>query len=110
MIRASARAIRASAGAIRASARVIRASARAIRASRPPPRALLGGSPDGVVCSADDYFRGGGGGYSYSVSGLGRAHDWSQSRAKRAIAEGRSPVIIDNTNTQAWEMRPYVEM
>ncbi|XP_050793094.1 NEDD4-binding protein 2-like 2 isoform X6 [Gopherus flavomarginatus] len=24
--------------------------------------------------------------------------------------QGRSPVIIDNTNTQAWEMKPYVEM
>ncbi|XP_029389453.1 NEDD4-binding protein 2-like 2 isoform X2 [Mus pahari] len=30
--------------------------------------------------------------------------------AKQAIDQGRSPVIIDNTNTQAWEMKPYVEM
>uniref|UniRef100_A0A8C3WSY4 NEDD4 binding protein 2 like 2 n=1 Tax=Catagonus wagneri TaxID=51154 RepID=A0A8C3WSY4_9CETA len=30
--------------------------------------------------------------------------------AKQAISQGRSPVIIDNTNTQAWEMKPYVEM
>ncbi|XP_036893133.1 NEDD4-binding protein 2-like 2 isoform X4 [Sturnira hondurensis] len=30
--------------------------------------------------------------------------------AKQAINQGRSPVIIDNTNTQAWEMKPYVEM
>ncbi|KAM9610087.1 NEDD4-binding protein 2-like 2 isoform 3-T3 [Trichechus inunguis] len=29
---------------------------------------------------------------------------------KQAIAQGRSPVIIDNTNTQAWEMKPYVKM
>ncbi|XP_060231887.1 NEDD4-binding protein 2-like 2 [Meriones unguiculatus] len=73
-------------------------------------RALLGRSRGaGVVCSADDYFRDGGG-YRYRVSRLGDAHGWSQSRARRAMAEGRSPVIIDNTNTQAWEMRPYVEM
>ncbi|XP_038618085.1 NEDD4-binding protein 2-like 2 isoform X2 [Tachyglossus aculeatus] len=30
--------------------------------------------------------------------------------SKQAIDQGRSPVIIDNTNTQAWEMKPYVEM
>ncbi|XP_008577588.1 PREDICTED: NEDD4-binding protein 2-like 2 [Galeopterus variegatus] len=30
--------------------------------------------------------------------------------AKQAFDQGRSPVIIDNTNTQAWEMKPYVEM
>lgn len=27
-----------------------------------------------------------------------------------AVKIGVSPVIIDNTNTQAWEMLPYVEM
>lgn len=26
------------------------------------------------------------------------------------MKQGRSPVIIDNTNTQAWEMKPYVEV
>ncbi|KAJ7396748.1 hypothetical protein BTVI_142156 [Pitangus sulphuratus] len=30
--------------------------------------------------------------------------------AKQAMEQGRSPVIIDNTNTQAWEMKPYVEV
>lgn len=24
--------------------------------------------------------------------------------------DGRSPIIIDNTNIQAWEMKPYVSM
>lgn len=24
--------------------------------------------------------------------------------------DGRSPIIIDNTNIQAWEMKPYVRM
>jgi len=27
-----------------------------------------------------------------------------------AVKKGVSPVIIDNTNTQAWEMLAYVEM
>lgn len=30
--------------------------------------------------------------------------------AKSALENNRSPVIIDNTNTQAWEMKPYVSM
>ena len=25
-----------------------------------------------------------------------------------ALSEGISPVVVDNTNTQFWEMRPYV--
>lgn len=30
--------------------------------------------------------------------------------AKDAMQDGRSPIIIDNTNLQAWEMKPYVKM
>ena len=30
--------------------------------------------------------------------------------AKEAMLEGRSPIIIDNTNVEAWEMKPYVKM
>ncbi|XP_052610568.1 uncharacterized protein LOC128120508 isoform X3 [Peromyscus californicus insignis] len=72
-------------------------------------RILLGQSRDGIVFSTDDYFHHQDG-YRYNVNQLGDAHDWNQSRAKQAIDQGRSPVIIDNTNTQAWEMKPYVEM
>uniref|UniRef100_A0A8C6HSQ4 NEDD4-binding protein 2-like 2 n=1 Tax=Mus spicilegus TaxID=10103 RepID=A0A8C6HSQ4_MUSSI len=72
-------------------------------------RILLGQSRDGIVFSTDDYFHHQDG-YRYNVNQLGDAHDWNQNRAKQAIDQGRSPVIIDNTNTQAWEMKPYVEM
>ncbi|XP_007495362.2 NEDD4-binding protein 2-like 2 isoform X3 [Monodelphis domestica] len=72
-------------------------------------RVLLGQNRGGIVFSTDDYFRHRNG-YTYNVKQLGDAHDWNQSRAKKAIDQGRSPVIIDNTNTQAWEMKPYVEM
>ena len=30
--------------------------------------------------------------------------------AKEAIKLGTSPIIIDNTNTQKWEFKPYVSM
>ncbi|XP_077197953.1 NEDD4-binding protein 2-like 2 [Paroedura picta] len=69
---------------------------------------LLGQRRDGIVFSTDDYFCQQGG-WSYNVGQLGAAHDWNQKRAKQAMEQGRSPIIIDNTNTQAWEMKPYVE-
>ncbi|XP_061484417.1 NEDD4-binding protein 2-like 2 isoform X2 [Rhineura floridana] len=72
-------------------------------------RILLGQSRDGIVFSTDDYFRQNNGCWSYNVGQLGAAHDWNQKRAKQAMDQGRSPIIIDNTNTQAWEMKPYVE-
>ncbi|XP_061575678.1 NEDD4-binding protein 2-like 2 isoform X2 [Cololabis saira] len=49
-------------------------------------------------------------GYRYDPGLLGSAHEWNQSRAEDALHDGRSPVIIDNTNLQAWEMKPYVRM
>ncbi|XP_054829411.1 NEDD4-binding protein 2-like 2 isoform X2 [Eublepharis macularius] len=72
-------------------------------------RILLGQSHDGIVFSTDDYFCQQDGCWSYNVGQLGAAHDWNQKRAKQAMDQGRSPIIIDNTNTQAWEMKPYVE-
>ncbi|KFQ59433.1 NEDD4-binding protein 2-like 2 isoform X2 [Pelecanus crispus] len=72
-------------------------------------RILLGQSHDGIVFSTDDYFRQQDG-YTYNAAQLGDAHDWNQKRAKQAMEQGKSPVIIDNTNTQAWEMKPYVEV
>lgn len=30
--------------------------------------------------------------------------------ARKAMKNGKSPVIIDNTNIHAWEMKPYVMM
>ncbi|XP_030056229.1 NEDD4-binding protein 2-like 2 isoform X2 [Microcaecilia unicolor] len=70
---------------------------------------LLDKNPDGTVLSTDDYFDQKDG-YTYDVNLLGDAHEWNQDRAKKAMDEEISPIIIDNTNTQRWEMKPYVEM
>ncbi|KAG8452808.1 hypothetical protein GDO86_004556 [Hymenochirus boettgeri] len=72
-------------------------------------RSLLDRSPGGLVFSTDDYFFHKDG-YTYDVKLLGNAHNWNQSRARRAMDDGRSPIIIDNTNIQGWEMKPYVHM
>lgn len=61
------------------------------------------------VLSADDYFSQNGV-YQYDSSKISEAHDWSHNRAFQAMSRGFSPVIIDNTNTQMWEMKPYAMM
>ena len=38
-----------------------------------------------------------------------KAHKWNQRRAREAMEKGVSPVIIDNTNVQKWEAKPYVD-
>ncbi|XP_070762397.1 NEDD4-binding protein 2-like 2 [Enoplosus armatus] len=72
-------------------------------------RELLSTGPSGLILSTDDYFAHRDG-YRYEAGLLGAAHEWNQGRAKDAMHDGRSPIIIDNTNTQAWEMKPYVKM
>ncbi|KAM6972618.1 NEDD4-binding protein 2 [Aplochiton taeniatus] len=70
-------------------------------------RALLGQNPGGVILSTDDYFSRNGK-YLFEASALGEAHEWNHGRAKAAFESAASPVIIDNTNSQSWEMKPYV--
>lgn len=72
-------------------------------------RELLSTGPNGLIFSTDDYFSQEQG-YCYDRSNLGEAHEWNQKQAKEAMWKGCTPVIIDNTNMQAWEMKPYVKM
>ncbi|CAJ1065081.1 NEDD4-binding protein 2-like 2 [Xyrichtys novacula] len=72
-------------------------------------RELLSTGPSGLILSTDDYFAHRDG-YRYEAGLLGAAHEWNQRRAQDAMRDGRSPIVIDNTNIQAWEMKPYVKM
>uniref|UniRef100_A0A8B9TK45 NEDD4 binding protein 2 n=1 Tax=Anas platyrhynchos TaxID=8839 RepID=A0A8B9TK45_ANAPL len=72
-------------------------------------RTLLEDNPGGVILSSDDYFYKHGQ-YHYDPDCLGEAHDWNRKRAKEAFERRISPIIIDNTNIQAWEMKPYVTL
>ncbi|NXI44164.1 N42L1 protein, partial [Galbula dea] len=65
--------------------------------------------PSAVVLSTDDFFIEDGV-YVFEPDFLEDAHKWNQKRARKAMKNGKSPVIIDNTNIQAWEMKPYVMM
>lgn len=65
--------------------------------------------------STDDFFAGldaetGREVYSFDFKALKRNHEQNQARCALAMELGVSPLVIDNTNTQLWEMRPYVEL
>ncbi|OXB83788.1 UNVERIFIED_CONTAM: hypothetical protein H355_003000 [Colinus virginianus] len=72
-------------------------------------RMMLEDNPGGVIFSTDDYFYKRGQ-YHYDADCLGEAHEWNRKRAKEAFEMKISPIIIDNTNIQAWEMKPYVTL
>ncbi|KAF2899995.1 hypothetical protein ILUMI_06188 [Ignelater luminosus] len=63
------------------------------------------------ILSADDFFVDRWTGrYVYDRLKLTKAHEWNHQRAYKIMSKGISPVIIDNTNLQTWEMKPYVMM
>jgi aryl-alcohol dehydrogenase-like predicted oxidoreductase/predicted kinase len=57
---------------------------------------------------SDDFFMKGGK-YIYDMAKLSEAHSWNQQRVRETMKRGDPVVIVDNTNTQAWEMKPYVQ-
>ncbi|XP_028155121.1 NEDD4-binding protein 2 [Diabrotica virgifera virgifera] len=63
------------------------------------------------IMSSDDYFcQNPRGNYEYDVHKIEQAHNWNQQRTFEKVSRGFSPIIIDNTNTQMWEMKPYATM
>ncbi|XP_012262266.2 uncharacterized protein LOC105689669 [Athalia rosae] len=74
-------------------------------------KSSVGGDPNQFIFSVNDFFvMLGGGVCQYAHSKLMDAHNYTQKRVCNALKEGVSPVILSNTNTQAWEMQPYVVM
>jgi NEDD4-binding protein 2 len=61
----------------------------------------------GAVLSSDDFF---GPNYDFDQDRVPEAHAWNQQRVTEAMQAGISPIVVDNTNTQAWEMKPYAEL
>lgn len=71
---------------------------------------MVGGSHNNYrahILTTDDFFmiRGQ---YQYDKFRLSEAHSWNQQRARNVLRMGMSPVIIDNTNIELWEMEPYL--
>ena len=63
----------------------------------------------GVVFSTDDFFMKDGK-YQFDSKLLSRAHQWNQDRVEKAMQQGISPIVIDNTHTQKWELKRGVQL
>lgn len=74
--------------------------------------AILTDGHNVLVASTDEWFIGEDGVYRFDAKDIARAHRWNQARveARMKSCGSHSVIIVDNTNTQLWEMRPYVEM
>lgn len=70
---------------------------------------LLKSCGQGIILSTDDFFSKNGI-YHFKADRLSEAHSWNQKRALTAVENKVKLLIIDNTNTMSWEMRPYIEM
>ena len=64
---------------------------------------------NGVILSTDDYFMKDGM-YYFDPTKLGVYHKNNQDRAEKSMIEGISPIIVDNTFSKEWEMKPYVQL
>jgi predicted kinase len=57
---------------------------------------------------ADMFFERGGE-YKFNPRLLGKAHAWCQKKTRKALKAGRD-VIVSNTFTKYWELKPYLEI
>ena len=64
---------------------------------------------NGKIFSTDDFFMQDGK-YNFDVSKIGHYHKLNQERTEEAMKNGISPIVIDNTMTQAWEGAEYVKL
>ena len=65
-------------------------------------------SEGGAIFSTDDFWMVEGQ-YVFNPAMLGHAHAWNLKRATEAMARGITPIVIDNTNITAKDMRPYAQ-
>lgn len=61
-----------------------------------------------VVLSTDDFWMVDGE-YKFNGRRLSEAHQWNQARFRKHVGDGTEIIVVDNTNTQFWEMAPYME-
>jgi predicted kinase len=59
---------------------------------------------------ADMYFVRGNGEYVFRTEELPAAHAWCQQATRDALARYGAHVIVSNTFSQMWELKPYLEM
>lgn len=65
--------------------------------------------PSHTHYEADAYFVGDDGVYRYNPKKIRDAHEWCQASAERSV-KGGMDVVVSNTFTQLWEMKPYFDI
>jgi predicted kinase len=63
-----------------------------------------------AICTTDDFFTDKDGKYTWVGAKVGFAHLWCQSKCKKYMSEGISPVIVANTATTKKELKPYYDL
>lgn len=72
-------------------------------------KSTLAKSLGGKYAEADQYFMEDGE-YKFDPSKIKDAHGWCQNIVDSYLRNGVEKVIVSNTFTQEWEMKPYYEM
>ena len=72
-------------------------------------REIAQANVDSVIYSTDDFFMVDGE-HVFDPKRLGEYHRKNVEKVKTAMNNKTTCIIVDNTNTQAWEMKPYVEL
>ena len=62
------------------------------------------------VLSADDFFMNNEGEYIFDASKLKEAHNYCQFICSERMRQQRARIVVANTFTEDWEMKPYFEM
>lgn len=62
---------------------------------------------NGAIYSTDEFFIHDGK-YNFDPKKISEAHQWNVNRVKNAMKQNISPIVVDNTNTKFWEMKPYI--
>lgn len=65
--------------------------------------------PDSVAFAADDHHTDSEGNYNFKVENLFCAHQWCKDSVLHSMIEGKSNIIVHNTNTSNRELKPYIE-
>jgi predicted kinase len=62
------------------------------------------------VLSADDFFINKNGEYDFDSQKIKEAHNYCQFRCSERMRQQKAKIVVANTFTQDWEMKPYFDM
>lgn len=62
-----------------------------------------------VHLEADQFFTDSYGVYQFNAALIRNAHAWCQEETEKALRQGKR-VVVSNTFTQMWEIKPYADM